>query len=244
MADTKRVKKVYLKGYAKNQTLLYNDRLVKALSVAQEVVSKKRERMLDVGCGDGSFTELLGKSIQIKKMYGIDIAPDAVRKAKTRGIEAKLLDTDLHRFPFPSAHFDFIYCGNLVELVADADHLLMEINRVLKKDGVVIMTFPNIASWLSRIALLFGFLPYYSRISTQYDLGKMFVKTTKGQSTGFIRLFNISSFTELAKLYGLKVEKTYGVREQALPMPLQIIDKLFSRRPQLAFKIICVLTKA
>ena len=100
------------------------------------------------------------------------------------------------------------------------------------------MTFPNIASWLSRIALLFGFLPYYSRISTQYDLGKMFVKTTKGQSTGFIRLFNISSFTELAKLYGLKVEKTYGVREQALPMPLQIIDKLFSRRPQLAFKII------
>ena len=86
MADTKRVKKVYLKGYAKNQTLLYNDRFVKALSVAQEVVSKKRERMLDVGCGDGSFTELLGKSIQIKKMYGIDIAPDAVRKAKTRGI--------------------------------------------------------------------------------------------------------------------------------------------------------------
>ena len=50
------------------------------------------------------------------------------------------------------------------------------------------------ASWLSRIALLFGYLPYYSRVSTQYDLGKMFGKITSGKSTGFIRLFTLSSF--------------------------------------------------
>lgn len=243
MIDTKNVKEVYKKGYAKKQAIIHNPRLAKVLSIAQTIIPKNKERMLDAGCGDGSFTRALGETLHIRNIYGIDIASDAVRTAKSNRIHAKLLDTDTERFPFPSSYFDFIYCGSLVEVVADADRLLKEIHRTLKKNGVVIMTFPNIAVWLSRIALLLGYLPYYSRVSTRFDLGKMFLKIKKGQSTGFIRLFTLSSFIELTRLYGLSVKETYGVPERTLPFPFYFIDSLISKKPSLASQIICVLTK-
>ncbi len=243
MTNTSTVKKVYLNGYAKEQILFHDDRLLKVLSIAQSSVPKKTKRMLDIGCGDGSFTKILGRTLEVDEMYGICIAPDAIREASNRQIKAEVFDADSGQFPYPSSYFNFIYCGNLVELVADADHLLKEIHRLLKEDGKVIMTFPNIASWLSRIALFLGYLPYYSRVSTQFDLGKMFSKTKRGQSSGFIRLFTPPAFSQLAKFYGLKVEKILGVGEKTLPKPFQIIDKILTLRPSFAFYIICVLTK-
>ncbi|MBI3366555.1 class I SAM-dependent methyltransferase [Candidatus Roizmanbacteria bacterium] len=244
MGSTDKVKLIYQKGFAQGKKQLIDLRLKKILNITQKQSSKPIDKLLDLGCGDGTFTLQLSKILKPRKVYGIDISQEAVHKLNSKKINGYCFDIDQSNLPFPSNYLDFIYCGNLVELVADADHLLKEIHRTLKKSGTIIMTFPNIASWLSRIALVLGYLPYYSRVSTSFDLGKMFLKTKPGHSTGFIRLFTVSSFSELAKLYDLKVEKTYGIREETLPIPLQIVDNIISHFPSLAFKIICVLTKA
>lgn len=243
MVNTHKVKLVYQKGFAQTKQQLNEPRLKKILEIVQNQFSKHVDNLLDIGCGDGFFTQELSKILKPKEVYGIDISKEAVQNLNSKKIKGFCIDVDESDLPFPSNFFDFVYCGNLIELVADADHLFKEIYRTLKKEGTAIITFPNMASWLSRIALLFGYLPYYSRVSTQYDFGKMFLKTKKGQSTGFIRLFTLSSFQKFTELYNLKIKKVYGTQENTLPKPVKFIDNIMSVSPSFAFQIICVLTK-
>ena len=244
MVNTKKVKQIYQTGYAKMASHFNEPRLNEVKKLLSVCVQSSPKRFLDVGCGDGLFTKKLGEDIGVKEMYGIDIAVKAVTTAQSLGIQASCLDVDEKDFPFSDNYFDFIYCGNLIELVADADHLLQEANRVLKEKGLFIITFPNMAAWLSRLALFLGFYPYYYRVSTNYDLGKFFSSLKKGASTGFIRLFTLSSFKQLAKIYGFHIKKIIGVQEKTLPKPLQLVDFLMCRIPSLAFQIVCVLEKA
>ena len=216
MTTTRHVKKVYQKGYAKTKHLLSDPRLTKVLEIAKKNYRGKVDKLLDLGCGDGYSTKILAAALKAKRSFGIDIASEAVKMAKESDINAIQLDIDESNFPYPVNYFDFIFCGNIIELVADADHLLSEVKRTLKPNGICLVTFPNIASWLSRIALFCGYLPFYYRVSTHYDLGKMFGSVKRGGSTGFIRLFNLSSFSLLADLHGLKNNYSYGIYEESL----------------------------
>lgn len=71
------------------------------------------------------------------------------------------LDVERERFPFPDAHFDVALCCELIEhLTADPLHMLIELNRVLKWGGLLILTTPNIASAFSIGKALAGNSPY------------------------------------------------------------------------------------
>ena len=243
MRHTQKVKQVYQNGFAQTEKQLNEPRLKQVLVIVQKLQSKPINRLLDIGCGDGSFTQIIAGITQAKKIFGVDISKKAVDSARRKKINAYCLDVDESNLPFHSNTFDFIFCGNLIELVADADHLLTELYRVLKKSGILIITFPNICSWGSRVAVLLGYLPYYSRISTKYDLGKFMGKTKKGDSTGFIRLFSLRSFIKLASFYNLTVIKTFGAKADGLPVFLSPIDSFFSHFPSFAFQTITILKK-
>lgn len=242
MTSYKNVKQVYQKGYAKMAKLHDNPRIQKVISIVS-TLPKNGKSLLDIGCGDGVFTLKLANILGAKKVFGIDIAKGAIDKAKKNGIEAKLFDIDERDLPFDSSSIDYIYCGNLIELIEDPDHLLSEAHRVLKKNGVAIITVPNLASWGSRIAVFLGYLPFYFRVSTKYDLGKMNSSIKKGASTGFIRLQTKISFSQLVSCYNFEILKVVGAGESTLPRPLQLIDSVLTNIPSLAFQLIFVLKK-
>jgi len=71
------------------------------------------------------------------------------------------VDVERDRFPFPDEHFDVAMCCELIEhLTADPMHMLIELNRVLKWGGLLIVTTPNIASAFSLGKALAGNSPY------------------------------------------------------------------------------------
>lgn len=71
------------------------------------------------------------------------------------------VDVERARFPFPDEHFDVALCCELIEhLTADPMHMLIELNRVLKWGGLLIVTTPNIASAFSIGKALAGNSPY------------------------------------------------------------------------------------
>lgn len=236
------VKDVYKQGFAITADYMKDPRLMKVLQIVdgKQIIGR---RMLDMGCGDGIYTAALAKAVEAKEFFGFDISENAVACAKKNGVHATKQDIDLIDLSYRNNFFDFIFCGNLIELILDADHLLAEANRVLMPEGYFIVTFPNVASWGSRLALFGGYLPYFSRVSTKFDLGKMGIPTKKGDSTGFIRLFTLRSFRELVAYYQFSVEAVHGVPVRFLPFPLTLIDKIFSKSPSLAFQIVCVLRK-
>jgi len=238
-------KKIYVEGYAKMAPQLTQPRLIEVINLVKKTIPKNSEiRILDVGCGDGIFAVELGKVLGTRKIFGVDISQKAVKSARNNTVSAQLLDIDKNKFPYKANYFHVVFCGSLIEVVLEPDQLLKELHRILTPDGHLIITFPNHCAWASRLAILLGFLPYYYRVSREYDLGKMFLPKRKGESTGFIRLFSLCSFKELAQTYGFEIAKVRGIREYHIPRPMQILDAILSKKPSFAFQIICVLTKS
>jgi len=72
----------------------------------------------------------------------------------------KNVDVERDRFPFPDDHFDVALCCELIEhLREDPMSMLVELNRIVKWGGLVILTTPNITSAFSVQEALAGRSP-------------------------------------------------------------------------------------
>jgi ubiquinone/menaquinone biosynthesis C-methylase UbiE len=77
------------------------------------------DRILDVGCGDGRFTVLIGKACKAKEVYGVDISEKGVEMARKNGVKAFIVDVDEENLPFENNYFDAIYAGAIIEHLFD-----------------------------------------------------------------------------------------------------------------------------
>ena len=234
----------YAQGYYKG--LAPEPRFEKILEIFREV---KGERLLDIGCGDGSFTAQIKEAIEAKEAFGIEIAPAAVAFARKIGLNVRQLDIDEANFPFNDDYFDVIYCGEIIEHLFDPDHLLSEIHRTLKPAGICIITTPNLAGWPNRLALLLGYQPYPTAVSpTNEAVGKLLLRNPEGQ-WGHIRVFTLKAIKGLLRIHGFKIKQVKGC-EVTVKTPLglsfgfiRLIDRLMSKFPSLATRIIVVVEK-
>jgi glycosyltransferase involved in cell wall biosynthesis/SAM-dependent methyltransferase len=71
-----------------------------------------------------------------------------------------LFDAENDVFPYQNEHFSTVLCCELLEhLASDPMHMMIEINRILKMGGHLVLTTPNIASLRAVSAILHGFHP-------------------------------------------------------------------------------------
>ena len=111
---------------------------------------KKPGRILDVGCGAGHF--LNGMKLRGWQTFGIEISGEAAAYAKERfGLEVHV--GELEEAEFTAAHFDAVTIWNVLEHLHDPLATLMEVNRLLKDDALLVFSIPN---WASIDARLFG----------------------------------------------------------------------------------------
>lgn len=240
------VSQTYQKDYPKMEKMMNNNRLIKVIDIVKKYIPKNPQRILDVGCGNGYFAKKLGSITGASEIFGIDISKNAIKEANNLKISAKQIDTDQEKLPYKDNYFDFIFCGSVIELVLNPDRLISEIYRVLSPKGILIITYPNHSAWLSRLAVILGYNPYYDRLSTKYNLGKLFLPVKKGKeenSTGFIRLYSTRSFKEFVYIYDFEILHLFGAKGENLPGVAGILDNMFSNFPSLSFQNICVARK-
>ena len=145
-------KKIYDRwdGYSSDPNILTVDlRYKKVRNFVRNQGSGKK--ILDVGCADGALLEPL---ILENDIYGIEISEHLCEKAKKRGL--RVLATDLEKgIPFESKTFDIVVAAEILEHVENTDFFLSECNRVLKPDGKIILSVPNINNIFSPFIMLF-----------------------------------------------------------------------------------------
>lgn len=235
----------YSKGYYAG--LAPEPRFRKVLEIAAKLGG---ERLLDIGCGDGSFTILLKEALKAKEVVGIEIAPEAIAALEKRSIKAYQLDIDEQPFPFGNDYFDVVYCGEIIEHLFNPDHLLQEVHRVLKPDGSCIITTPNLAGWPNRLALLLGYQPFATAVSPEHEgAGKLIMKGDEGQ-WGHIRVFTTRALKELVRIHRFKIISLRGCPVTAksspskiLPGLIKAVDNIMAASPSLASRIIMVVEK-
>jgi methionine biosynthesis protein MetW len=179
---------------------------IKKIDVVLNLLEKhKNGKVMDVGCGDGLISTLIA-DVTGAKVYGVDISRNAVSKARKRGIIAKTMDVDKQEFPFGKESFDAVFCGDLLEHLYDTENLLENINQLLKPNGYLIISVPNIASWYNRGFLLLGYMPTWIESSLKNYTGNPVIK----EGVGHIHAFTKRSLTDLLGLRGFSIEKVTG----------------------------------
>lgn len=105
--------------------------------------------ILDVGCGLGYGSGMLhGVSNSI---IAFDISDTALSYAKRNYPGPMYVRADAQAFPFKDTSFDTVVALEIIEHVNSSIHLLREIHRVLKNEGFLILSTPNIAHLRNRL---------------------------------------------------------------------------------------------
>ena len=105
----------------------------------------KNAKILDVGCNSGSLIYNL-YNLGYKNVFGIEINANAVNKGKMvyPSIANNLSIHKAGEIPFENNFFDVIVMFDVIEHVPEVCKFLKnEVNRVLKKNGMLIFQTPN-----------------------------------------------------------------------------------------------------
>jgi 2-polyprenyl-6-hydroxyphenyl methylase/3-demethylubiquinone-9 3-methyltransferase len=99
------------------------------------------QRVLDLGCGAGRFLRALSEAGA--DAVGVELAEAAAERARANapGTDVRLVEPD-GSLPLGHGEIDLVWCSEVLEHVADTAHALLEVRRVLRPGGRLLVTVP------------------------------------------------------------------------------------------------------
>jgi len=199
------------------------------------------KRMLDVGCGFGGLSVLVGERLAFQEVYGIDIDSVALAEAEKKGVIVANIEVGKQKLPYESEYFDLVMSLGMLDYLPFFDDALTEFRRVLKSSGYLLISLPNLASWHNRIALLFGYQPRDIEVSRQYVVGVHPIYGSSLKPTGHIHTLTTGAFKALAEKFGFKTVRIWGFDPHPNPnLLVRIVDRVMTRNPSLARRFVYV----
>jgi methionine biosynthesis protein MetW len=189
--------------------------------------------MLDCGCGDGSFTAELAARAQVGTIHGIEAVDARVRAAEARGIHIAQVDLNA-RFPYDDSSFDIVHANQLIEHLHSTDSFLREIRRVVKPDGLVVLSTNNLASWHNVISLVLGMQPPPCNVSSEVVIGNRFDplrgNAIPNREDSHLRIFSFQALKELCEHHGFRTLDLRTAGYYPLPVGLAKVFTRLDRR--------------
>jgi len=100
---------------------------------------KENDLVLDAGCGNGLFTKKIGRK---SRCIGLD---SNLKKSLTENIQLKnieFVEGDIEKTFFEGEKFDKLLLSSVLQMVKNERKALQECNRVLKKNGMLVLSVP------------------------------------------------------------------------------------------------------
>lgn len=118
------------------QKLWHNGKFFAVLSLVKQ---KSSHTILDVGSADGSFIYRISRHAPCKNVIATDPYFPPLSYGKTKFRNMPFLQSDAHKLPFKSHSIDTITILETLEHVADPYGVLLELKRILKPHGQLIV---------------------------------------------------------------------------------------------------------
>jgi SAM-dependent methyltransferase len=119
----------------------------KLFSAAEQLRADGAPSILDIGCATGALlASLRGRGWRVT---GVEISPGAVYAKNERKLDVRSIPLEENNFPGGS--FDVILASHLIEHLNEPKTFLEETYRILKNNGFLFITTPDISGFQSRI---------------------------------------------------------------------------------------------
>lgn len=196
--------------------------------------------LADVGCFTGIAT-VRYKSTGFEKAVGFDLSPEALSLAQKRGLECRRWVAG-GSAPCPAAdgEFEVVVAADVIEHVVDTDGFIEDLRRVVRSEGYLVITTPNLAFWVSRIRLLLGKVPY------SFPGASPTIRSDSLVDLSHIRINTRAEWETFFTTHKLVVKQVQG---WSLPIGARfartrkVLDKALRRRPEFAFGLLFLLRK-
>lgn len=192
--------------------------------VLQRLALPSNVRILDIGTSTGTNLRLL-RDLGFSNFEGVDMSPESVRWCSSKGLGQVTLG-DVCKLPFADETFELVLATDIIEHVDDDFAALREIRRVLKPDGVVLLTVPTFMS-------LWGLQDDVSHHKRRYRLPQL-LKLARRTGLEDIRSFYFNyllflpiwSARQIIRLLDLKLKSENEINASWLNGILKLIFRL------------------
>ncbi len=162
---------------------------------------------------------------------GVDLDTKRMRKfIKSNHLKVKQCNIEQEKWPLKDKSIDVILFNEIFEHLTDPIHALLEANRVLNQDGMIILTTPNLY-YFPRILL------YLAGKGAMSEAFYEFSRKYKTGSMGHVREYTTQELKNFLANTNFVVKKTFYARYEPtklktrhiLNIPVDIITTLFPR---------------
>ena len=200
-------------------------------TVEKILQNESRGRILDVPAGHGALALILKKFGF--EVFCCDLYPELFN---LEGFDFKRGNLD-EKLPYENDFFDKIVCIEGLEHIENPANAIREFARILKKDGSLIVSVPNIMNIEERLKWLFyGYTSHFKPLSAESLTAIR--ESIKDGYAGMdevalhVNPIGYSEIRFLLEKSGFKIEKTYldkPKKNSVLYFPLVVLIRLASR---------------
>ncbi len=195
--------------------------------------------VVDFGCATGYFAQLLTQ--KGCTVVGVEINPNAAKIAEQYCEKVIVADLDFISLAdiLPFQTFDVVVFGDTLEHLRDPWRILEETKSLLKPDGYVVVSIPNVAHGAVRLALLQGRFEYekyglldntHLRFFTRRTLDQLFEQTgyfVDSSDRTIVPIFSSSEFIPIVDWDDFEPEIIRKIEQEEDSDTLQFIVKAF-----------------
>lgn len=177
-------------------------------------------RILDVGGGNMLLSQRFVKRLNADAaprfqicLDGWDVSKTGVAQALANGLNASVRDITAPLRKDEASVYDMILFFEVLEHLVDTDAAIRNIHTLLKRDGILVMSTPNLASWYNRLFLLIGNQPHGTEVSSiPIRFGNRIMHRLLGEvegtddiSAGHLRVFTWKALREFLTHFGFDI---------------------------------------
>ncbi|MEE3046822.1 MAG: class I SAM-dependent methyltransferase [Pseudomonadota bacterium] len=177
-----------------------SERFLNGLRVFEPIGST----VLDFGCGSGLIAHYLASNGYA--LTGIDVSTEMISQAQTKckGTETEFFVYEgSGKFPFDRALFDAVVSSSVLEYIPNPKNVLTECRRVLKKNGTLLVTVPDMRNEFRQREVI-------RKIVISLPIMRRFLKKTRWrEGAEYLKLscnrFSVEVWAEIISVCGFEV---------------------------------------
>lgn len=196
----------YAHGRERDLALTYRlgRRCREVINSIEEFASAPVESILDLGTADGRMLNKIDERFSGARCTGIELNPELIEYGRKLFPNIELIEGDVQKLDFEDNTFDVAVATAVIEHVNNPKAFLIEVKRVLKDSGIVILTAPD---------------PFWEHVATM--VGHL-------EDEDHQHVHSLKTLKAIAREAGFTVLKAEKFMLSPVGMPLEIpVEKIF-----------------